>query len=58
VDEVAHYGHVMRLATLRGVDPEELARRVLGAAVTQSRPARVTVEDAFVSMVRHDARAA
>ncbi|HZX95838.1 MAG TPA: ABC transporter ATP-binding protein, partial [Myxococcales bacterium] len=46
VDEVAHYGHVMRLATLRGVDPEELARRVLGAAVTQSRPARVTVEDA------------
>src|SRR3954467_7688240 len=58
VDEVAHYGHVMRLATVRGVAPEELARRVLGAAVTQSRPARVTVEDAFVSMVRHDARAA
>jgi ABC-2 type transport system ATP-binding protein len=58
VDEIAHYGHVMRLATLRGVDPEDLARRVLGAAVQSSRPARVTVEDAFVSMVRHDARAA
>ncbi|HEY6908174.1 MAG TPA: ABC transporter ATP-binding protein [Myxococcales bacterium] len=58
VDEVAHYGHVMRLATLRGVDPEALARRLLGAAVLSSRPARVTVEDAFVSMVRHDARAA
>jgi ABC-2 type transport system ATP-binding protein len=54
VDEVAHYGHTLRLATLRGVDPEELARRALGAAVLSSRPARVTVEDAFVSMVRHD----
>src|SRR5207244_2923519 len=58
VDEVAHYGHTMRLATLRGADPEELARRVLGSAVRSARPARVTVEDAFVSMVRHDARAA
>jgi hypothetical protein len=55
VDEVAHYGHTMRLATLRGVDPEALARRVLGAALRSSRAARVTVEDAFVSMVRHDA---
>ena len=54
VDEVAHYGHTMRLATLHGVDPEALARGVLGAAVQSSRPARVTVEDAFVSMVRHD----
>ena len=54
VDEVAHYGHTLRLATLRGADPEEVARRVLGAAVQSSRPARVTVEDAFVSMVRHD----
>ena len=54
VDEVAHYGHTLRLATLHGADPEELARRVLGAAVQSSRPARVTVEDAFVSMVRHD----
>jgi ABC-2 type transport system ATP-binding protein len=58
VDEVAHYGHLIRLATLRGVDPEGLARGLLGPAVLSSRPARVTVEDAFVSMVRHDARAA
>jgi ABC-type multidrug transport system ATPase subunit len=55
VDEVAHYGHTMRLATVRGADPEALARRVLGGALRSSRPARVTVEDAFVSMVRHDA---
>ena len=54
VDEVAHYGHTMRLAT-KGADPEQLAREVLGSAVLSSRPARVTVEDAFVSMVRHDA---
>jgi ABC-type multidrug transport system ATPase subunit len=54
VDEVAHYGHTLRLATLRGADPEEVARRVLGSAVQSSRPSRVTVEDAFVSMVRHD----
>jgi ABC-type multidrug transport system ATPase subunit len=54
VDEVAHYGRTLRLAT-RGADPEELARQVLGAAVRASRPARATVEDAFVSMVRHDA---
>ena len=61
VDEVAHYGHVLRLATLGGTDPEHVAARVageLGARVSQSRPARATVEDAFVSMVRHEAREA
>jgi ABC-2 type transport system ATP-binding protein len=58
VDEVAHYGHTMRLATLGGADPEEVARRALGPALLSSRPVRVTVEDAFVSMVRHDSRAA
>jgi ABC-2 type transport system ATP-binding protein len=58
VEEVAHYGALLRIAT-RGVDPESLARRVLGArsfAITAARPARVTVEDAFVSMVREDER--
>jgi ABC-2 type transport system ATP-binding protein len=58
VDEVAHYGHTLRIATLRGADPEELARRVLGPAVQSSRPARVLVEDAFVSMVRHEGASA
>jgi ABC-2 type transport system ATP-binding protein len=59
VDEVAHYGHVLRLATLRKVDPQQLAETVArrrGARIAQSRPARATVEDAFVSMVRHEAR--
>jgi ABC-2 type transport system ATP-binding protein len=60
VDEVAFYGHVLRLATLGGADPEALCARVAaerGLTIESSRPARVTVEDAFVSMVRHDARA-
>ncbi|MCC6216820.1 MAG: ABC transporter ATP-binding protein [Polyangiaceae bacterium] len=57
VEEVAHYGHVVRLATRDGQDPEALARAVLdplGIAITRGRPARVTVEDAFVSMVRRE----
>lgn len=59
VEEVAHYGHVLRLATNSGVDPEHLAREVLsdlGQRIDRCRPVRVTVEDAFVSMVREDAR--
>jgi len=58
VDEVAHYGHLLRVATKGGADPEALAASVLGAAgitIDTSRPARTTVEDAFVSMVRDDA---
>jgi hypothetical protein len=43
---------------LGNTDPEALARTVLGEAVRSVRPARATVEDAFVSMVRHEARAA
>jgi len=55
-DEVAHFGNVLRLVTRGGVDPELVARRVLGEGVLKgSRPARVGVEDAFVSMVRTDA---
>jgi ABC-2 type transport system ATP-binding protein len=60
VDEVAHYGHVLRLAAHAPTDPEALCRRVAqerGLTVLSSRPARTTVEDAFVSMVRADAQA-
>jgi len=59
VDEVAHYGQVLRLATLGGRDPQALAERVLrerGISIGSSRPGRVSVEDAFVSMVRSDER--
>jgi len=57
VDEVAHYGHILRLSTRRGTDPEVLARELLrehGIEVKSARAARATVEDAFVSMVRSD----
>jgi ABC-2 type transport system ATP-binding protein len=57
VEEVAHYGHRLRLATQKGVDPVELVRRALGErglSVGTPREIRPTVEDAFVAMVRAD----
>jgi ABC-2 type transport system ATP-binding protein len=59
VEEVAHYGDVIRLCTRDETDPERLAHELLssqGISVIASRPARATVEDAFVSMVRDDER--
>ena len=59
VDEVAHYGHTLRIAARDGADPEALARAQaehLGIKVHSSRAVRATVEDAFVSMVRDDNR--
>jgi ABC-type multidrug transport system ATPase subunit len=57
VDEVAPYGNLLRVVTRGGADPEALARRVLtgGLAPRNLRPARIGVEDAFVSMVRAEA---
>ncbi|HWN68201.1 MAG TPA: ABC transporter ATP-binding protein [Haliangium sp.] len=57
VDEVAHYGHILRMATRGGAEPMALARAVLeplGIAITSSRATRATVEDVFVSMVRDE----
>jgi len=57
VEEVAHYGHTLRVATRGGVEAVQLVREVLGAAgmeIHGERRARVTVEDAFVAMVRAD----
>jgi ABC-2 type transport system ATP-binding protein len=57
VDEVAHYGSVLRVATKHRADPERVARDTLaarGIAIRVYRETRVTVEDAFVSMVRDD----
>jgi ABC-2 type transport system ATP-binding protein len=58
VEEVAHYGHLLRLATRNRADPVGLAQRVLsarGIVVRDAREVRATVEDAFVAMVRADA---
>jgi ABC-2 type transport system ATP-binding protein len=61
VDEVAHYGRDLRLATRELADPGQVAHRVLdplGIGVAAYREARVTVEDAFVSMVRQEQQGA
>ncbi|HEX4447471.1 MAG TPA: hypothetical protein VH044_12070, partial [Polyangiaceae bacterium] len=61
VEEVAHYGHMLRVVTRDGSDPAAVAAGALrghGIEVQSTREQRVTVEDAFVAMVRADARAA
>jgi ABC-2 type transport system ATP-binding protein len=57
VDEVAHYGHLLRVATRGGIAPAPFVEKHLsefGIAVHNQREVRATVEDAFVSMVRAD----
>ena len=59
VDEVSHYGPLLRVATRDGADPDALAREVLsahGIVIRRVRESRATVEDAFVSMVRAEHR--
>ncbi len=60
VDEIAHFGPIMRVIT-RGADtdPEALTRRVLGQhgiAIRAMHVGRPGVEDAFVSIVREEER--
>jgi ABC-2 type transport system ATP-binding protein len=60
VDEVAHYGRVLRLTTRGNLDPAQFARELLlarGFAINSAAETRVSIEDAFVSMVREDERA-
>jgi len=55
VEEVAHYGPALRVATRGGADPAAVVDEALGGRgfeVKALREARATVEDAFVSMVR------
>jgi ABC-2 type transport system ATP-binding protein len=56
VDEVAHYGNVLRLVTRDDTEPAlVIARTLTGELAPRAvRPVRVGVEDAFVSMVRSD----
>jgi ABC-2 type transport system ATP-binding protein len=57
VDELSHFGHLLRVAVRGPSDPLALVREVsqsAGAVLGAARPTRVTVEDAFVSMVRRD----
>jgi ABC-2 type transport system ATP-binding protein len=57
VEEVNHFGLVVRIALRNSSDPEGTVRRALepnGFAIKRLQPTRVSVEDAFVSMVRED----
>jgi ABC-2 type transport system ATP-binding protein len=57
VEEVNHFGHVIRVALRSVTEPEALVRDVLRAGQLQAHRlqlGRATVEDAFVSMVRED----
>jgi ABC-2 type transport system ATP-binding protein len=56
VDEVAPFGHRIRLATRGGVNPVALAHDLLDQApgVTDAREIAPNVEDAFVAMVHQD----
>ena len=58
IEEAAHYGNVMRIAT-RSEDASETVGQLLRDAdvgIRSLAPTRATVEDAFVSMVREDAQ--
>jgi ABC-2 type transport system ATP-binding protein len=57
VDELAHYGHLIRICSKNHEDPLAIlgdAMRKVGAAAAEAREVRPTVEDAFVSMVREE----
>jgi len=60
VDEVAHFGHRLRVGLINGADREGAVDRVrealtnAGIAIRRIELGRATVEDAFVSMVRED----
>jgi ABC-2 type transport system ATP-binding protein len=55
VEEVAHYGNLLRFATRGGADPEAVASDALvGFEMRHLHRVRTTVEDAFVAMVRAD----
>jgi ABC-2 type transport system ATP-binding protein len=54
IEECAHFGHILRVAT-RDRDPLDTVRALLdghAVRIRASNPGRPNVEDAFVSMVR------
>jgi ABC-type multidrug transport system ATPase subunit len=59
VAEISHFGGMLRVTTKGGADPMAVVREVFaarGIAPRAVREARVSVEDAFVQMVREDER--
>ena len=61
VEEIAHYGHLIRVCTKQRADPLTVVRDNLPPGVmppSDAREVRPSVEDAFVSMVREEERMA
>ncbi len=61
VEEIAHYGSVFRVTVRDGADPVAIVGQLCerrGVAARNLRESRVSVEDAFVAMVRRDERRA
>lgn len=57
VDSVSHFGHLLRVATRNNIDPKGIVHETLGDLALSAQhyqESRVTVEDAFVSMVRDE----
>src|SRR5207248_2982128 len=59
VEEIAHFGTTFRVIVRAGADPSTVVRAALAArklVPRELREGRVSVEDAFVAMVRQDER--
>jgi hypothetical protein len=59
VEEVSHYGHILRICTKGNADALVVTHELLAAneiKVNSADKVRATVEDAFVAMVRADER--
>ena len=59
VAEISHFGGMLRVTTKGDADPVAVVREVFAARGIAARAldeARVSVEDAFVEMVREDER--
>jgi ABC-2 type transport system ATP-binding protein len=59
VAEISHFGGMLRVTTRGDADPMTVVREVFaarGIAARDVHEARVSVEDAFVEMVREDER--
>jgi ABC-2 type transport system ATP-binding protein len=59
IEEVAQLGNILRITTRGDQEPAALAQSLLaprGITLARIRPSRVSVEDAFVSLVREDER--
>ena len=58
VDQVSHFGHMLRVELQQGADADQVTRLIEAAGVTVQgvRSGHVSVEDAFIAMVNAELR--